>query len=889
MTAEDHNGGRRARSAPAQLVRRDLQGTGPRSSRQTSPGGSENPRPPLGNGSPRSQMRGTTNPQTPGLLTPPYGFVPVVPRVAVTARPVFHHGANPDQAELLSGEIRLTIRTLTPLLIGHDRYQAKQAKGSVPASQGLVHLPAQWEIPFPVDGDKSIIEPLRLDGRVLIPGSALTGMLRHSLGALLSAPMERVTERTYSYRPNIAHVDPKYDPVLYASRPAIVCATDPVLKVLVLPEARSAVFLKGGKVGPNNRDDHWVWRQIGSPSAGDPVNGSCPEVKLDNRNHLIPDAPGGVQTLSHFYFAYRGGMDGSGDLARLFNPRSKTYHHALVRADHHAMGVSRDVHPAILQRYLDTQCHLIDTTSGHLSPRHPLATKEGATRIDRVIAGIKASKKLKVGQLIYVEVEIHPTTQEPMRVTSLGHNHHYRVRYTDSVREVWNGAGYEPRSVLAPLECEKELAPPPDPAQRVHAPPAALSAARLLFGYASSDAKDSGTTDIGKGDFRRLAGRLAFNMAVEQVDDPQDLTRFLDGGRPIPLRVLGQPRPSAVEFYLDQSGTTGGLLRTYGDLPDQWGAAPNGRKDYPHQPDAAVDPSIYRLDGDLDALDGCPEKDGFLQSLRGHTRAPQNAEQLPSRAIALTLLEHDAKWIKRWEKELSREAMNEQNITRNRRVATAILHSKPIGTFIRAIEHLQGNQAALARYVLKPGAIFRCTLRFRDLRPWELGAVLLALEPRRIASVQQQRLPSTDAMEVICAQARSELESPGAEAPLFGQKLGGARPLGLGSASFAIDQLSIWDGEKMMPNGEHAPGPGQGVVAVAFERLGKRLEPMGNDPRGAKVLESWLRMHRYRGQPRRDYPREQDQSSGRYEIYVSHTNCRRAHAKQRRVRKTADQ
>ena len=798
---------------------------------------------------------------------PPYGFVPVVPRIAVTDAPVFHHGANAHQETLLSGELRLTLKTLTPLLIGHDRYRADQVKGQSPLEppeQGLVRLPQDWGIAFPVQKEKSIVEPLRLDGRVLIPGSALTGMLRHSLGALLSAPMERVAERTYSYRPNIAHADPRYDRVLYASRPAVVLAVEPVLKVKVLPEPRAAVFLRGG---PTPRDDRWVWQQIGSPLAGVRVTGTFADLRLDDRNHLIPAAPGSVQALNHRYCTYQGGMDGSGDLARLFSSAGKTYRHALVRADHYAKGVPLDIDEAVRQRYRDSQRHLIDTTTGHLSSRHPLVKHNNQVEIDRIVAGIEASTKLEVGQLIYVEVEFHPTTQQPIRVTSFGHNHHYRVRYTDSVQDVWNGTAYERRAVLAPLQWETALAPPPEPAQPGHAPPAGLSAARLLFGYASDQADDSGTRGIGKGDFERLAGRLAFNMAVEQVQNPQDSTRFLDNGRPIPLRVLGQPRPSAVELYLDQTGAAGERLNTYGDLPTQNGAELRGRKDYLHQPDAATDSSLYRLDSDLAALDGCPEKAAFLQSLPAQAGLPPNAAQLCSRDIAKVLLTRDAAWINGWEKQTAKK----------------ILHSIPVRTFLRAIEHLQGDQAALARYVVKPGTAFRCTLRFRDLRPWELGAVLLALEPGRIGTLQQM-LPQTQTIRSLCAEARSEWSNPPA-APLFAQKLGGGRPLGLGSVRIGIDRLAIWDGKTLVPPAEgHAPGQDRGVVADAFETLGEKLKPMARDAQGTKVIESWLKNHQYRGQPRLDYPRAQEASSGRHEIYVWHTQQRRAHAKQRRTR-----
>lgn len=810
MAEEDRNGGRGGRPAPGR----------PAASRGSAPGGIRPSRPVPDRGTPRSQPGGPTGPETlnqptgkPDTPPLPYGFVPVVPELAVTDAPVFHHGANPDQEQLLSGEIRLTLKALTPLLIGHDRYRADQVNGHTPLAHGLVHLPDAWGLAFPVKKEKSIVEPLRLDGRVLIPGSALTGMLRHSLGALLSAPMERVAEHTYSYRPNIAHADPRDGPVRYASRPAIICAIAPVLKVLVLREARAAVFLKA-----KGEDNDWVWRQIGSPSAGDPVNSTYSGVRLDDRNHLVPDAPNFAQTLNHVYFTYQGGMDGSGDLARQFEEnnktnnktktktKTKTYRHVLVREDHYATGAPLDVDREVYQRYLDTQRHLSDQKSGHLSSRHPLVKHDNQTQISRIIARIEASTNLEVGQLIYVEVELDPTTEKPIRVTSFGHNHHYRVRYTDSVQDVWNGTAYERRAVLAPLQWETALAPPPEPEQPDHAPPAGLSAARLLFGYASSQADDSGTKGIGKGDFERLAGRLAFNMAVEQVQNPVDTKRFLEEGHTIPLRVLGQPRPSAVECYLDQTGAQGDQLNTYGDLPNQRGAELQGRKDYLHQPDAATDSSLYRLDSDLAVLDGCPEKAAFLQ----------------------------------------------------------------------------GDQAAQARYVVKPDTAFRCTLRFRDLRPWELGAVLLALEPGRVACLREI-LPKTT--QTLCDQARSEWSNP-PTAPLFAQKLGGGRPLGLGSVRIAVDRLAIWDGTTLVPPAEgHAPGQDRGFVADAFKTLGEKLKPMARDAQGAKVIEYWLLVHRYQGQPRRDYPRAEDPSSGRHEIYVWHTKQRRAHAKQRRIRR----
>src|SRR4051794_7291518 len=114
----------------------------------------------------------------------PYGFVPIpvdandVPQ-SIVDEPVFHDGRAPDG--LLSGELRCTLTALTPLLAANDQYDAQEATGaSPPDDQELVSLPASWGIAQRVAQDKTILEPLRLkDGRVIIAGPALKGMLRH--------------------------------------------------------------------------------------------------------------------------------------------------------------------------------------------------------------------------------------------------------------------------------------------------------------------------------------------------------------------------------------------------------------------------------------------------------------------------------------------------------------------------------------------------------------------------------------------------------------------------------------------------------------------------------------------------------------------------------------
>jgi hypothetical protein len=125
----------------------------------------------------------------------PYGFV-ALPNELKSALPVWHDGTS--SAGRHSGEIRFELETLTPLLVGWERGQVGETE-------------SDWPAPTNIDGigrladKKSVLCPLRApwgQRPVIIPGDSLKGLLRHELGALLGAPMERVAERSYSYRPN---------------------------------------------------------------------------------------------------------------------------------------------------------------------------------------------------------------------------------------------------------------------------------------------------------------------------------------------------------------------------------------------------------------------------------------------------------------------------------------------------------------------------------------------------------------------------------------------------------------------------------------------------------------------------------------------------------------
>jgi len=150
---------------------------------------------------------------------------------------------------------------------------------------------------------------------------------------------------------------------------------------------------------------------------------------------------------------------------------------------------------------------------------------------------------------------------------SFGWHYYYRWAYQDTVRlKGWTAE----REGIWPLAVEKGNEP------------ARLSPVRRLFGYTGDN---EGSGGIGEGNYSQLMGRISVNAALEVVpSNSKDEERFLP---PTFLKELGMPRPSAVEFYLQQPyypqsrPSDRAKLVTYGDAAgyDEPGRL-SGRKFY---------------------------------------------------------------------------------------------------------------------------------------------------------------------------------------------------------------------------------------------------------------------------------------------------------------------
>jgi len=461
----------------------------------------------------------------------PYGFV-ALPKNLTTSAPIWHDGTS--STGRLSGEIRFELEALTSLLVGWERGQVGDNESDCPVPANLAGV-------GPIVNKKSVLCPLRAPwGKrpVVIPGDSLKGLLRHELGALLGAPMERVAERSYSYRPN-------------------------------------ALF-------PNQPNPKLIARIARVPNEGielQPIDGRQ-QMRVPTKLELLPTElrydRKRQQNTNYYRFddgngaAYRGGQ-GAGE--RLNSRRSL---HTRLTANPSQPTDTATLSQAVQDGYRATVLHLVDLDHGHFSERHPDVpnTVKGDAARDRILKAAK-DEVFQPGDLVWVEWDT-----ERKCIVSLGWHYYYRWAYTDSVRQ--RGGGYKRRG-LFPVDKESENA--------ADGAPKELSAVRRLLGYT---ADNEGSADIGQNDHAQLMGRVFVNAGLEAVEESDsDDDRFL---RPTFLKELGMPRPSAVEHYLKQPHhpssrpSDKATLVTYGDATGYDASGDlAGRKFYLDRPNAVAE------------------------------------------------------------------------------------------------------------------------------------------------------------------------------------------------------------------------------------------------------------------------------------------------------------
>jgi hypothetical protein len=495
----------------------------------------------------------------------PYGFV-ALPKELKTSAPVWHDGTSSNGR--LSGEVRCEMETLTPLLVGWERQPVVAQDGEAPewpiesraeGDLASMNLNGRWSAP--IAPGKFVLCPLRAPwGKrpVVIPGDSLKGLLRHELGALLGAPMERVAERSYSYRPNQKF---PYDQRDQRYRPGTASLEPRLARVRTSTTTRI-----GDKEWPVPEQLDVLGMAMRDQQA------YFPRREGRGRDAVVISPPQEAEP-------YRGGLGGGQALPDQIlaeDARRKTIHTridvAQLRVEHQAVRPSAEV----VSQYSTTLRHLLDVNEGHFSARHPhIGTDQQRQRMGREAVEAGATRAFQPGDLVWVEWDT-----ENNCIVSVGWHYYYRWAYTDSIRKT---GGKLERHGLFPLDKERE--------KDGDGAPKELSAVRRLLGYTGDS---EGSADIGEGDQAQLMGRVFVNVGLEVVgENDTDEQRFLG---PTFLKELGMPRPSAVEHYLKQPHhprsrpSDSATLVTYGDAAGY--DAPGelaGRKFYLDRPKAVAE------------------------------------------------------------------------------------------------------------------------------------------------------------------------------------------------------------------------------------------------------------------------------------------------------------
>ena len=808
------------------------------------------------------------------LATKPYEFVAVSTSGRVSDTPQGH--ATLDLHRQVSGELRCTLESLTPLLAANDQVEFAKLSKAMQVSIGAdidqrietagpnLERDDKAKLKEKVD-KKKVLMPFCLTGDpktgpVAISGTSMKGSIRNDMAALLSSPLERVQERTFSMRPNMAEAGFRAERCL-----------EPAPIVIV-----------GVEIAEKAKDDRLIFHWLQNQEAGEPhevvfvnshVDGRSADPKhlkvgaeyatenskaiFANRittkcfveDHKSKTSRNGPATVRDYAIVrYLNGLDTKGTFAEAFPRGRRGYEEVLVDkySDIENSLVRGEDRSNPLSLFDDTISHIQDDVHGHLND-HPLDIN--AKTVSRNLTSLTRAESYRglIGCLMYLEVDTVSG-----EFVSLGHHYRYRRAYRDTIRhsEEWKRADTPPGSI-AP-DVREILCPTAD--ELTPGRPTRLTAARGLFGFVGTEKgeyqanKDEPLT-FGMGvkqesdgenvrtDFSQLAGRIAVGMAVERVGDGAKMSdRFLASAHQhlILLRPLSSPKPSAVENYLQQDGVRqdASTLITYGDSANDPSGQLGGRKHYVHQPAARTRRELYEL---------LPLEKG--------------------RALCLD--------------EKHRQALIADDL-----------------------DMLGTEQSNYGQYISRPGAKFGCTIRFVNLRIWEYAALRLVLEPTA-ANCQQlvgHLLPhlSANAQQAWQAETRSWPDkSSDANDPVLASKLGHGRPLGMGSIRWRVEedrrlvsddamiaghdfsQLS-WDTSDRFPQA-------LGELAEFLVTLNREDDQFSLDAWFAEVWLAWIRVHRFAGLTASPYPRAE--SRGSYTVYNYHTNIRRNHAKARKTAK----
>jgi len=321
-------------------------------------------------------------------LNSPYHFVPVSETLISSG--TFEHSRNCEitpydalSSDRFNGEIKCELDTLTPAIFAC--YQGNQTD--------LIKK-AKEKLGSGVNRDKQVLSPLFAEinnnKHQVILGSSIKGMLRSNVAALLPAPMNRVQERTFAYRPNIKP-GRTTNKLTKQTFPALYFYNNGQPFVRVYPE----------------------WER-----------GKDYDFKrLDNSQK----------------YDYKGSVDSKGELTRLFNGgtlRHNAHKRSCFITNSALMQipVQLDISEKVLKQFEATTNHLTNEDTGHLSSHHPLVKKDDVPALQRYIKQNRDYREWDEKQLIFVEAVLN-NDQKPVTISSFGNNFRYYWLHSSSIHK----------------------------------------------------------------------------------------------------------------------------------------------------------------------------------------------------------------------------------------------------------------------------------------------------------------------------------------------------------------------------------------------------------------------------------------------------------------------
>ncbi len=692
--------------------------------------------------------------------------------VAQRSGPTFHHGANPDQDQRLSGELRCTLTALSPLLVANQQVKVGKLSNGMKRqledfcerertrllnfvdtfskrnNEDLPQLQRRKQKTkddinsqcdkFPQN--KMVLFPLQLGGaataQVVIPGEGIKGMLRHLIGSLTGAPLDRVGEATHSSRPN-AKLPPPNQPlrtipiagrvIKNMTKECLDLQIEPIVDIGKIEWVHGSRLQVTGTATPCAVGD-WIDAKTTFGQKVRVQQGYAASARFRWKDRGQGQNRTGARGR---LLAVRYGLDIGQELHQAHKGpplgAHEKHEQALVPESLFVRG-TLNVEHAVVKNFKTSREHAVskDEETGHLTKDNPISGKVRRPLREHPLPhenDLMFFELLLPQSLSYSDAcnrlrDIDPKRRinlHDCKIISCGQNYYYRWRHVDSVTKIaWGWDGKDWRAEPRP-----EFVDPQGPAKD-----GLYALQNMLSGRTLS-----------------LAGRISVNSALERVKPGAELTeRFIDGsggtGFDVWLQPLASPKgPSWARGYVpgNEGNGTGKPLRTLGD-------------------GIVADPGKKFIEVQNLATTGFGPKHYLHHSATLGDPHKKTHYDLPAFIAA-------------------REKAGNPD---------------PEGAVDRR-KALLSDQAAVALRVSRPGTELGFTVRFRDLLPAELGALAVALNPDLIASVE-------DALPEQCRRLLADVPAiaVGGLERRFGLRLGHGKPLGMGSVAVTIDSAVSW-------------------------------------------------------------------------------------------------